>query len=121
MGSAKDVGQLSRAILADKDGIVAVFKVYFKVYMDESGTHDHSPVLTVGAYFARPREWQAWTKRWNVAKRPIKIFHSVDCQNLHGEFEGWSPEERDRLVANLLPVIAEGWHSIHRVFPVDSA
>jgi hypothetical protein len=40
--------------------------------MDESGVHDGSPVIAVAAYVARPRQWQDWTKRWNVAKRPIK-------------------------------------------------
>ena len=79
----------------------------FKAYMDESGVHDGSPVLTVGAYLARPRQWQEWTKRWNVAKRPIKVFHAVDCQNLTGEFKGWEPGQRDELVKRCLAVIAD--------------
>jgi hypothetical protein len=73
--------------------------------MDESGVHDDSPVLTVGAYVAHPRQWQDWTKRWNVAKRPIKVFHAVDCANFTGEFNGWTAEERDPLVIRLLDVL----------------
>ena len=44
-----------------------------KIYMDESGTHDGSPVVTVGAYMARPKEWAGWTTKWNIAKKP-KIY-----------------------------------------------
>jgi len=49
--------------------------------------------------------WRTWTKAWNQAKRPIKIFHATDCANFHGEFEGWDKERRDKFVANLLPII----------------
>lgn len=95
--------ELCRIALADRDGAVAVLKAY----MDESGVHDGSPVLTVAAYLGRPRHWQEWTKLWNVAKRPVKVFHAVDCQNLTGEFKGWEPAARDDLVKRCLPVIAE--------------
>jgi len=91
-------------LLAEADGEVIVLKVA----MDESGVHDESPVVTVGAYVARPVQWQNWTKRWNVAKRPIKVFHAVDCQNLVGEFKGWDEGKRNDLVKRCLPVIAEG-------------
>lgn len=74
--------------------------------MDESGTHDGSDVVTVAAYLGKPREWKRFTKAWNVAKRPINVFHSVDCQNLSGEFKGWDASERDKLVARLLPTLA---------------
>jgi hypothetical protein len=101
-GSARIVWELSRLAVADRDGIVGVLKAY----LDESGTHDGSPVLTVAAYMARPREWRDWTKKWNVAKRPIKIFHAVDCANFRDEFEGWDETKRNEFVARLLPVIA---------------
>jgi hypothetical protein len=73
--------------------------------MDETGIHDGSNVVAVGAYISRPKHWRAWTKEWNRAKRPIKIFHAADCANLRGEFDGWDKERRDEYVANLLPVI----------------
>lgn len=102
MTSARDVMALSRHFLMDQDGAVAVFKVA----LDESGTHDDSPVVVVAGYLAKPPEWRDWTKKWNLVKRPIRIFHAVDCQNLKGEFKGWKPDERDAYVRNLLPVIA---------------
>lgn len=105
MTSARDVYELSRAVLAEGngDGWIAVLRVY----MDESGTHDGSPVVAVGAYVALPRVWRDWTKVWNRRKRPIRIFHSNDCANFWGEFEGWDKERRDPFVAQLLPTIPE--------------
>jgi hypothetical protein len=79
--------------------------VVLKVYMDETGIHAGAPVVAVAAYVARPVIWRTWTKKWNVAKRPIKVFHSTDCANLRGEFEGWTKEQRDAFVANLLPIL----------------
>lgn len=75
--------------------------------MDESGVHDGSPVVTVGAYFAKPSIWQRWTKDWNRQKRPINVFHANHCANLRGEFSGWEETHRDEFVAKLLPIIAE--------------
>jgi len=45
-------------VLGEADGRVIVIKAA----MDESGVHDNSPVLTVGAYVARPSQWQEWTR-----------------------------------------------------------
>lgn len=102
MTSARDVWDLSRAILADKDGVVAVIKVF----MDESGTHAGSPVVTVAAYVGRPAAWRDWTKDWTRALRPIKVYHAVDAQHLVGEFEGWTSGDVGSLVARLLPITA---------------
>ena len=103
MGSAQGVLELSRAILAGEDGCVAVIKIY----MDESGTHDGSPVVTVGAYFGKPKAWAEFTRKWNFFKRPIRVFHSSDSANLRGEFKGWSPEDRDAIVVHLTRCLRE--------------
>jgi Protein of unknown function (DUF3800) len=76
-----------------------------KVYMDESGIHSGAPVVAVSAYAAKPATWRAWTKKWDVAKQPINVFHSTDCANLRGEFDGWTKEQRDVFVAKLLPIL----------------
>lgn len=77
----------------------------FKVYMDESGIHAGAPVVAVAAYLAKPATWRSWTKKWSAAKQPIKVYHAADCQNLRGEFDGWTKEQRDQFVAKLLPII----------------
>jgi len=101
MGSAQYAYELSRLALADTDGVAAVIRVF----MDESGVHDGSPVVSVAAYFGRPKAWKAFTKEWNLAKRPIRIFHAADCANFEGEFEGWEEDARNAFVAKLLPVL----------------
>lgn len=103
MGSASLVYEMSRMALCEADGSVIVLKVA----MDESGVHDDSPVLTVGAYVARPGQWRDWTQRWNATKRPIKVYHATDAANLKREFKNWTADERDDLAKRLLPVIAE--------------
>lgn len=74
--------------------------------MDESGVHEGSQVITVGAYVGRPTAWSDWARSWNFHKRPIKVFHSTDSAALRGEFKGWTKEQRDELVAKILPTIA---------------
>jgi hypothetical protein len=76
-----------------------------KTFMDETGIHDDATIVAVGGYIAGPKHWRAWTKDWSLAKRPIKVFHSTDCANFRGEFEGWDKERRDKYVAQLLPVM----------------
>ena len=78
-----------------------------KAFMDESGVHDGSPVVTVGAYLGTARAWRGFIADWNREKRPVRVFHSTDCQNLRGEFAGWSGEERDTFVVRMLAVIRE--------------
>lgn len=85
----------------EKRGSIAVLKLY----MDESGIHDGSPVVTVAGYFAIPKKWREFTKDWNKAKRPIRVFHAADCASCNGEFKGWEPPARDQFVAGLLPII----------------
>jgi hypothetical protein len=80
-------------------------------YMDETGTHGTSPVIAVGMYVGRPQTWREWTKDWNKHKKPIKIFHAVDCSNRAGEFEGWTRERRNAYAAKLLPVLPR-----HQIF-----
>lgn len=109
MGSARYVWELSRAILADEDGYVAVIRIY----MDESGTHGGSPFVVVGAYLAQPKAWKAFTVEWNAKKKPdgIKIYHAVDCANQRNEFADWTKPQSDAFAAKMLPVIAKhvGW------------
>jgi hypothetical protein len=94
---------LGAAALADEDGLLAMLRIY----MDESGTHDGSPVVTVAAYVGKSKEWQNFTRRWKHANKPIEVFHAADCQALRGEFKGWTPEQRDEHVKRLLPILAQ--------------
>lgn len=101
MASAKSVLELSRAVVGGRNGLVVVIKIF----MDESGIHEGSPIVTVGAYIAKPKQWKSFTTEWNAKKKPIDIFHATDCAALRGEFKGWNEPDRDNLVAKILPVI----------------
>lgn len=83
-----------------------------KIFWDETGIHDYAPMVAVAGYISRPQYWREWTKDWNIHKRkvpagrrPINVFHATDCANYWGEFEGWTKEDRDEYVAQLLPVM----------------
>jgi len=101
--SDEELHEILSVALSDGDGMVA----FQRLYADESGTHEGSPVTCVGMFMARPTEWKKWTKDWVRQKKPINVFHAVDCQNLRREFKGWNKQERDEYVAKLLPVIAK--------------
>jgi hypothetical protein len=100
MASVRQVLEFSRAFLGGSGDVVVI-----KIFMDETNTHEGARFLAVGAYMSRPEFWRAWTRDWNKAKRPIKVFHASDCANSFGEFKGWDAPKRDAFVANLLPVI----------------
>lgn len=94
--------EVSDTFLAHREGVVVVIEVY----MDESGTHEGSQVLTVSAVWAPKEIWSAWTYDWILAKAPISIFHAVDCHNRSGEFKGWARTKRDDYVRKqILPTI----------------
>lgn len=101
--SASVVYDLCRLALADTPGVVAMLRAY----MDEPGTHDGSPAVSVGAFFGTPRVWKKWTVAWNVAKRPIKVYHATDLESGRREFEGWTEDQKSELVKKLLPVIVD--------------
>jgi hypothetical protein len=73
--------------------------------LGQTSFHDGATVVAVAGYISRPKHWRAWTKDWNAAKKPIKVFHSTDCANFRKEFDGWDKVRRDAYVANLLPVL----------------
>lgn len=103
MTAAKDVLDLSRALLGYRRGMVAVLQVY----MDESGTHDGSPVVTVAAYVARPEQWEAFTAEWTAAIHPIRTYHATDAASCRGEFAAWTPAQVADLAKRALPIIPQ--------------
>ena len=92
---------------------------FIRAYIDESGVHAGSPVTTVAIILSKPSLWRAWNSEWNVAKAPIRVFHSNECANLTGDFDGWTKEARDAYVANLLPVIGR-FNFVGQVTGIDN-
>ena len=82
-------------------------------YMDPSGTHADSPVLSISGFVANDVAWSSFDKAWRaVLDKPIwpsrlSRFHMVDCAHCEEEFfEGrWRFAERLSLYGELVEVI----------------
>lgn len=82
----------------------AIFSIFTKrrlmammaVYLDESGTHGSSPIITVGGYLAPVVQWKHFQSKWKAAlqKEGIGYFHMTDFENRRGQFEGWTEERK---------------------------
>ena len=93
VGDGQEVGTLRPRNISSGPGRKPGVVVVLKVYIDESGTHDGSPVVCVAAYMARPRQWTAFVKQWKLAIRSAKIYHATDAANCRGDFSLWTDEQ----------------------------
>lgn len=96
------------------DGIFVIFRGY----IDESYGPDKN-VFAWSCVIARGKEWDEIERKWKLhldaknkalkkAGRPvITRYHASDCSSRHGEFEGWSYEERDSFVRGLFGVLKQ--------------
>ena len=78
-----------------------------QIYVDESGTHDGSLIVTCGAYVGTVSAWDDWAEKWDEAKGPIDIIHAADCEALRGEFANFTPDQRNAFASKILPVIGK--------------
>lgn len=85
----------------------ASYATVIQIYLDESGTHKGSPVVTCAAYVGTVAAWDDWAIKWEEAKRPIDIVHATDCEAMHGEFASFTIEQRNEFASRILPVIAQ--------------
>jgi len=101
--SADVIFELCQTFLADQDGDIVVLRAY----LDESGTHDASPVVVSAACYAKASVWRDFTRLWNRRKGSIKIYHATDAQNLRNEFDGWTGDQVADLTKRLFPTVPE--------------
>ena len=94
------------SLAASAGGKAVGSAIVLQIYVDESGIHNDSPVVTCGAYVGTVPAWDDWTEKWNEAKGPIKVVHSADCEALRGEFAGFTTDKRNAFASKLLPIIA---------------
>jgi uncharacterized protein DUF3800 len=82
-------------------------------YMDASGLHDGSPVVSISGFVADESTWVEFTGAWDAvlhrSSRPSRLtrFHAFDCARYEGEFfdARWSFAERLLLYGDLTEVI----------------
>jgi hypothetical protein len=77
-------------------------------YLDES--HSGKPnthYYVVAGLLATANTWAKFSRFWQLALKPhgIEVFHSSDCQNHEGEFDGWTREQEAALSKDLADVL----------------
>jgi site-specific DNA recombinase len=82
--------------------------VILTAYLDESGTHDGSPVTVMGGMLANARQWEAFEKRFSKLKavHGFEIFHTKKFKKKDGDFRGWTTDQCFALMNDLAPMTA---------------
>ena len=75
--------------------------------MDESGTHDPSPVTIMAGAYGTAAQWKDVEARIKELenKRQFSIFNSKDLKSGHGSFKDWSSEQRLELVQDVIAIL----------------
>jgi hypothetical protein len=78
------------------------------VHIDESGTHDGSPISVMAGYVDNATRWRRFEADWAalVAKAGVRHIHTVDLLQSTRQFKGWKSDEVNALVISLDNVIA---------------
>jgi hypothetical protein len=82
--------------------------VILTAYLDESGTHDGSPVTVMGGMLANARQWEAFEKGFSKLKavHGFQIFHTKKFKKKDGDFRGWTTDQCFALMNDLAPMTA---------------
>ncbi|MEL7729630.1 DUF3800 domain-containing protein [Citromicrobium bathyomarinum] len=66
-----------------------------QVFVDESGTHDGSPCISIGGIIFKKNKAREFSKRWNIQlrRRGLKYFRMSECTHQRGQFQGKSKKE----------------------------
>jgi Protein of unknown function (DUF3800) len=89
-------------------GLLVIFQVY-NAYMDESGTHDGSPVVAVAGYIASFEQWIRLEDEWTKTLKTFGVatFHMTDFEARQGPFTRWPQERRERFLSRLINIIVD--------------
>lgn len=76
-------------------------------FLDESGKHGQSTLLTLAGFRASEQTWTRFRKAWKaaLAEHGLECFHAADCESGYGEFKGFGREARDAIQRQLITVI----------------
>ena len=85
-----------------------------KLYLDDTGTHEDSPIVGVGGFIGTEAQWAEFDGRWRAVlesplpgKPTLSQWHSYDCRWGLKEFSGYSEPERDRVTCIFRDVITQ--------------
>jgi hypothetical protein len=76
-------------------------------YLDESGTHDTSPISIMAGYLGTAEQWRAFDADWMAFVRSVGVnVHAVDLFKRTRAFKGWPAERVNAFAMQLDGVIA---------------
>lgn len=76
-------------------------------YFDDSGTSAHDSVVAVAGYIGSLSQWEKFAREWrsHLSKFNVTVMHRTDLESFHGEFVGWTPEQRTEFVSKAQQII----------------
>ena len=65
-------------------------------YFDESGTHEGSKALVIAGWVSSVSQWKKFQAEWRqlLDEYDLDHFHMTDCENLRGQYQGWTQERK---------------------------
>lgn len=90
----------------------------FRGYIDESYERGQN-IFALSCILARDSDWLEIERKWNrhiaaknrelakSGRRTISRYHASDCSSRHGDFEGWTHDERDNFVRSLFIIFKQ--------------
>jgi len=93
--------------------------VVFRGYMDESCDKDQN-LFVLSCLIAIGKDWFEMERSWKLhlaaknrqlkreGRTLLSRYHATDCNGLHGEFTGWTPEEQIEFVKGLFGIFKRG-------------
>src|SRR4051794_30279906 len=75
-----------------------------EAFIDESGTHDGSPMLTVAGYLFKQDQARRFARDWGkiLEQYGLPAAHQTDCANGKGDYKNLSMEQRIELTKLLI-------------------
>ena len=80
-------------------------------YLDESGTHEGSPVTVMAGILANARQWETFESEFRRIKsrHGFRVFHTKKFKKKEGDFRGWSTRRCLALMSDLAPITASAF------------
>jgi hypothetical protein len=77
-------------------------------YLDESGTHNSSPISVMAGYVGTATQWARFETDWTARVRSagVRFIHGVELSKRTEQFKGWTPDAVNALMRSLDSVIA---------------
>ena len=92
----------------------------YKVYFDESGTHDDSEAVVIAGFVSNETQWVSFSQKWQevLTASNLDYFRMSQFASNRGQFSGWTEEVRRELLNRLLSIIEEHtfWSVAYIVF-----